>query len=49
MRQTESPFIEVLLNTGTGVKVVVPRKIEQYLLKEQVNLYSNLIGISNSY
>ena len=25
-----------------GVKAVVPRIIKQYLLKEQVNLYSNL-------
>ena len=42
IRPTESPFIEVLLNTGTCVKAVVPRKMKQYLLKEQVNLYSNL-------
>ena len=33
LRPMESPLIEVLLSTGTGIKIVVPRKIEQYLLK----------------
>ena len=42
LRPTESPLTEVLLSTGKGVKVVVPRIIKQYLLKQQVNLYSNL-------
>ena len=36
---TELPLIEVLLNTGTVLKAVVPKTIKHYLLKEQVNLY----------
>ena len=32
----------MLIKTGTVVKAVAPRNCEQFLLKEQVNLYSNL-------
>ena len=42
LRSTESPLVEVQLNTGSGVKVGVPKKSRRYLPNEQVNLYSNL-------